>query len=70
MGNLILDNTVKPVYNDHRMGYFSAFWSAEIAEIVNTSKLVLSIIITTHYNKSQVMNFVIELVVTERCHCS
>ena len=22
------DNTVKPVYNDHPMGYFSAFWSS------------------------------------------
>ena len=21
-------NTVKPVYNDHRMGHFSAFWSS------------------------------------------
>ena len=21
-------NTVKPVYNDHLMGYFSAFWSS------------------------------------------
>ena len=24
----ILANTVKPVYNDHLMGYFSAFWSS------------------------------------------
>ena len=22
------NNTVKPVYNDHLMGYFSAFWSS------------------------------------------
>ena len=22
------DNTVKPVYNDHLMGYISAFWSS------------------------------------------
>ena len=31
--------TVKPVYNDHLMRYFSAFWLQK-AEIVNTSKLV------------------------------
>ena len=24
----IYDNTVKPVYNNHLMGYFSAFWSS------------------------------------------
>ena len=26
--NLVIVNTVKPVYNDHLVGYFSAFWSS------------------------------------------
>ena len=44
-------NTMKPVYNDHLMGYFSAFWSSsrwplghldelKKADIVSKSKLV------------------------------
>ena len=46
-------HTVKPVYNDHLMGYFSASWSSSrwprATEIVYTSKLVPSVIIKTHY---------------------
>ena len=54
----ILTNTVKPVYNDHLMGYFSAFWSSsrwprakghldelQKAGIVNLSKLAPSVFI-------------------------
>ena len=28
VGSHIKENTVKPAYNDHLMGYFSAFWSS------------------------------------------
>ena len=56
----LVDGTVKPVYNDHLMGYFSAFWSSsrvakghldelQKVEIVNMSKFVPSVIIKTHY---------------------
>ena len=39
-------------------------------EIVNTSELVPSVIIKTHYwNKSHVINFIIEVVITDRFHC-
>ena len=52
--------TVKPVYKDHLMGYFSAFWSSsrwplanldepQKAEIVSKSKLIPSVFIKTHY---------------------
>ena len=52
--------TVKPVYNDHLMGYFSAFWSSsrwplghldelQKAEIVSKSKLIPPVPIKTHY---------------------
>ena len=57
---LVFINTVKPVYNDHLMGHFSAF-SVELisvakghldelqkAEIVCKSKLVASVFIETH----------------------
>ena len=47
-------NTVKPVYNDHLMGFFSAVWMAkghldelQKAEIVSKSKLVPSVFIKT-----------------------
>ena len=49
------NNTVKPVYNDHLMGYFSAYFSKghldelQKAEIVSKSKLVHSVFIKTHY---------------------
>ena len=37
-----INGTVKPVYNDHLMGYFSAFWShldeLQKAEIISKSK--------------------------------
>ena len=60
---LINHNTVKPVYNDHLMGYFSAFWSStrwpspgplnELQKadtcMVSKSKLVPSVFIKTHY---------------------
>ena len=53
-------HTVKPVYNDQLMGYFSAFleliWVAkghldelQKADIVSKSKLVPSVFIKTHY---------------------
>ena len=50
-------STMKPVYNDHIVGYFSAFWSSskghldelQKAEIVSKSKLVPSVLIKTHY---------------------
>ena len=45
--------TTNPVYNDHLMGYFSAFWSSSDeprkAEIVSKSKLVHSVFIKTLY---------------------
>ena len=50
--DLFMHNTVKPVYNDHLMGYISAFWSSsrwpnldelQKAEIVNKSKLIPSV---------------------------
>ena len=55
-----MNDTVKPVYNDHRMGYFSAFWSSsrwpkghldelQKAKIISKSKLVPSVFIKTHY---------------------
>ena len=51
MGRLVT-STVKPVYNDHLMGYFSAFWSyldeLQKAEIVSKSELVPSVFIKTH----------------------
>ena len=66
--------TVKPVYNDHLMGYFSAkghLDEPQKAEIVNTSKMVPSVItINTLLNKSQVIHFIIEVVVTDRFHCT
>ena len=43
---------MKPVYNDHLLGYFSAFWGSyelQKAEIVSKSKLVPSVFIKTHY---------------------
>ena len=47
-----IDGTVKPVYNDDIMGYFSAskghLDGLQKAEFVNTSKLVPSAIIKTH----------------------
>ena len=57
---VIASGTVKPVYNDHLVGYFSAFWSSsrwakghldelQKADIVGTSELVPSVIIKTHY---------------------
>ena len=48
-------STVKPVYNDHLMRYFYAFWSSSMrpsatyTEIVSKSKLVPSVFIKTHY---------------------
>ena len=54
------DGTVKPVYNDRLMGYFSAFWSSsrwvakghldelQKADIVSKIKLVSSVFIETH----------------------
>ena len=52
-----LRQVVKPVYYDHRMGYFSAFWGSsrwpldelQKAEIVSKSKLVPSVLFQTHY---------------------
>ena len=50
-------STVKPVYNVHLIGYFSAFERAtkghldelQKAEIASKSKLVPSVFIKTHY---------------------
>ena len=46
-------STVKPVHNDHQMGYFSAFKGhldeLQMTDIVSESKLVHSIFIKTHY---------------------
>ena len=44
--------TVKPVYNDYLMGYFTAnghLGELQEAEIVSTSQLVPSVFIKTHY---------------------
>ena len=66
-------NTAKPVYNDHLMGYFSAFWSSldelQKADIVNKIKLVPSVFIKHPLlNKIHVINLIIEVVVTDRFH--
>ena len=46
----VIRNTVKPAYNDNLMGYFSGHLDElQKAEIVNTSKLILSVFIKTHY---------------------
>ena len=45
--------TVKPVYNDHLMGYLMAkghLDELQKAEIVSKSKLVPSVFIKTHYS--------------------
>ena len=56
---LLLSNvSYKPVYNDHLIRHFSAFWSSsrwghldelQEADIVSKSKLVPSVSIKTHY---------------------
>ena len=74
-------NTVKPVYNDHLMGYFSVFWSSSrwprATQMSSRRQKLLARVnwylqssLNILLNKSQVINFILEVVITDRYHCN
>ena len=73
---------MKPIYNDHLIWYFSALWILSRWPLVTQNELRKAKVVSknnngtfslhrnTLLNKSRTIHFIIQVVVTDRCHSS